>query len=252
MPSELRSPRLAVLIDADNASAKIADGLFEEIAKIGEASVRRIYGDFSNPRSKGWADTLSKHAIIPQQQFAYTSGKNASDITLVIDAMDLLHSGRFDGFSSDSDFTRLAARIREQGVDVFGFGEQKTPESFWQACRRFVYTENLLTGASNNQDAASALKSLQPPSAATPIIEKVITQMESEDGWVPLGEVGGQLANLASDFDPRTFGFRKLSDLVRDFQKNSNVKRSERAEMSIPRSKARSDISASRSMTPWQ
>ncbi|MHC2580172.1 hypothetical protein ACVMHR_004911 [Bradyrhizobium diazoefficiens] len=131
MPSELRSPRLAVLIDADNASAKIADGLFEEIAKIGEASVRRIYGDFSNARSRGWADILSKHAIIPQQQFAYTTGKNASDITLVIDAMDLLHSGRFDGFclvSSDSDFTRLAARIREQGVDVFGFGEQKTPE----------------------------------------------------------------------------------------------------------------------------
>ena len=218
MPSELRSPRLAVLIDADNASAKIVDGLFEEIAKIGEASVRRIYGDFSSPRSKGWADTLSKHAIIPQQQFAYTTGKNASDITLVIDAMDLLHSGRFDGFclvSSDSDFTRLAARIREQGVDVFGFGEQKTPESFRQACRRFVYTENLLAGAANSQGAASTAKPLQPPSAATPIIMKVITQIESEDGWVPLGQVGEQLANLASDFDPRTFGFRKLSDLVR-------------------------------------
>jgi uncharacterized LabA/DUF88 family protein len=218
MPSELRSPRLAVLIDADNASAKIVDGLFEEIAKIGEASVRRIYGDFSNPRSKGWADTLSKHAIIPQQQFAYTTGKNASDITLVIDAMDLLHSGRFDGFclvSSDSDFTRLAARIREQGVDVFGFGEQKTPESFRQACRRFVYTENLLAGVANSQDAASTSKPLQPLSEATPIIKKVIAQMESEDGWVPLGEVGKQLANLASDFDPRTFGFRKLGDLVR-------------------------------------
>ncbi len=218
MPSELRSPRLAVLIDADNASAKIVDGLFEEIAKIGEASVRRIYGDFSNPRSRSWADTLSKHAIIPQQQFAYTTGKNASDITLVIDAMDLLHSGRFDGFclvSSDSDFTRLAARIREQGVDVFGFGEQKTPESFRQACRRFVYTENLLTGAASHQDAASTSKPLMPASAATPIIKKVITQMESEDGWVTLGEVGKQLANLASDFDPRTYGFRKLSDLVR-------------------------------------
>ena len=216
MPSEGRSPRLAVLIDADNASAKIADGLFEEIAKIGEASVRRIYGDFSNPRSKAWADTLSKHAIIPQQQFAYTTGKNASDITLVIDAMDLLHSGRFDGFclvSSDSDFTRLAARIREQGVDVFGFGEQKTPESFRQACRRFVYTENLLSSAGNSQDGAS--KPLQLPSAAAPIINKIVTQMESDDGWVPLGEVGRQLANLASDFDPRNFGFRKLSDLVR-------------------------------------
>ena len=218
MPSEGRSPRLAVLIDADNASAKIADGLFEEIAKIGEASVRRIYGDFSNPRSKAWADTLSRHAIIPQQQFAYTTGKNASDITLVIDAMDLLHSGRFDGFclvSSDSDFTRLAARIREQGIDVFGFGEQKTPESFRQACRRFVYTENLLPGAANSRNGAPASKPLQPPGAAVPIIERIITQMETEDGWVPLGQVGTQLANLASDFDPRNFGFRKLSDLVR-------------------------------------
>lgn len=219
MPSEPRSPRLAVLIDADNASAKIADGLFEEIAKIGEASVRRIYGDFANPRSKSWADTLSKHAIIPQQQFAYTVGKNASDITLVIDAMDLLHSGRFDGFclvSSDSDFTRLAARIREQGVDVFGFGEQKTPESFRQACRRFIYTENLLpTAQTESADPATPVKSLKPPSAAVPTIRKIIAQMDTEDGWVPLGAVGTQLANLAPDFDPRTFGFRKLSDLVR-------------------------------------
>lgn len=216
---ETRSPRLAVLIDADNTSAKIADGLFDEIAKIGEASVRRIYGDFASGRSKAWTDVLARHAIIPQQQFAYTTGKNASDITLVIDAMDLLHSGRFDGFclvSSDSDFTRLASRIREQGIDVFGFGEQKTPESFRQACRRFIYTENLLPPvASNGADATQATPSLQQPSAATPIIRKVIAQMESEDGWVPLGAVGTQLANLASDFDPRTYGFRKLSDLVR-------------------------------------
>lgn len=219
MPSETRSARLAVLIDADNASAKIADGLFEEIAKIGEASVRRIYGDFSHARSRAWASILSKHAIIPQQQFAYTSGKNASDITLVIDAMDLLHSGRFHGFclvSSDSDFTRLAARIREQGVDVYGFGEQKTPESFRQACRRFVYTENLLADeAADTRGRGQAKKPLQPVSRATPIISKVLDQMETEDGWVPLGAVGTQLANLASDFDPRTFGFRKLSDLVR-------------------------------------
>lgn len=217
MPTEPRSPRLAVLIDADNASAKIVDGLFEEIAKIGEASVRRIYGDFSNARSKGWADVLSKHAIIPQQQFAYTTGKNASDITLVIDAMDLLHSGRFDGFclvSSDSDFTRLAARIREQGVDVFGFGEQKTPESFRQACRRFVYIENLLRGVENVQDAAPVAKPLEM-SVATPILRKVIGQMDSEDGWVLLGTFGKQLLNLFSDFDPRTYGFSKLSDLVR-------------------------------------
>lgn len=218
MPSEARSPRLAVLIDADNASARIADGLFEEIAKIGEASVRRIYGDFSNARSKAWADILSKHAIIPHQQFAYTTGKNASDITLVIDAMDLLHSGRFDGFclvSSDSDFTRLAARIREHGVDVFGFGEQKTPESFRQACRRFVYTENLRGGTTTNQDSAAKPQPLQPPDAATPMIKKAIAQMESEDGWVDLGEMGKRLIALAPDFDSRTFGSRKLSDLVR-------------------------------------
>lgn len=219
MLSESRSPRLAVLIDADNTSAKIADGLFEEIAKIGEASVRRIYGDFSSSRSKGWADILAKYAIIPQQQFAYTTGKNASDITLVIDAMDLLHSGRFDGFclvSSDSDFTRLAARIREEGIDVFGFGEQKTPESFRQACRRFLYTENLIRGTVKEEpDAATTGKSLQRPSAAVPLIEKVLSQEENEDGWVPLAIVGKQLVNLASDFDPRTYGFRKLSDLVR-------------------------------------
>lgn len=218
MPPEPRSPRLAVLIDADNASAKIADALFEEIAKIGEASVRRIYGDFSNARSKGWADILSKHAIIPQQQFAYTTGKNASDITLVIDAMDLLHGGRFDGFclvSSDSDFTRLAARIREHGVDVYGFGEQKTPESFRQACRRFVYTENLLVEAANNQEPASKSQLRQPPDAAVSMIKKVIGEMESEDGWVALGEVGKGLTNLAPDFDSRTYGSRKLSDLVR-------------------------------------
>lgn len=217
MPSESRSPRLAVLIDADNASAKIADGLFEEIAKIGEASVRRIYGDFSSTRSKAWANILSKHAIIPQQQFAYTTGKNASDITLVIDAMDLLHSGRFDGFclvSSDSDFTRLAARIREEGVDVFGFGEQKTPESFRQACRRFIYTENLLPKA-QVADAGKTAKPLQSLAHAKRILNKAISEMESEDGWVTLGHVGSQLANLASDFDPRTYGFRKLSDLVR-------------------------------------
>ena len=207
MPPESRSPRLAVLIDADNTSAKIADGLFEEIAKIGEASVRRIYGDFSNPDRRGGPIYSSKHAIIPQQQFAYTTGKNASDITLVIDAMDLLHSGRFDGFclvSSDSDFTRLAARIREQGVDVFGFGEQKTPESFRQACRRFVYTENLLSGAANSQDAARfKAASARRRSHAD---HQEDHRADGKRGWLgALGEVGKQLANLASDFDPRTW-----------------------------------------------
>ncbi|HET6160598.1 MAG TPA: NYN domain-containing protein [Dongiaceae bacterium] len=217
MALEPRSPRLAVLIDADNTSAKIADRLFEEIAQLGEASVRRIYGDFTRAGLRGWTDILAKHAIIAHQQFAYVTGKNASDIALVIDAMDLMHSGRFDGFclvSSDSDFTRLAARIREEGLDVFGFGERKTPESFRQACRRFIYTENLLMGAQVQADAAAHAKD-QTPSAAVPLLKTAIAQMDSEDGWVGLGLLGTRLANLAADFDPRNYGVAKLSDLVR-------------------------------------
>ena len=220
MADDTRSRRFAVLIDADNTSPRIVAGLFEEIARFGEASVRRIYGDFSSPRLKSWADILQKYAIDPYQQFAYTSGKNASDIALVIDAMDLLHSGRFDGFclvSSDSDFTRLASRLREEGADVYGFGAQKTPESFRQACRRFIYTENLLpeAAASAKEQDGGTRKSLQPVSAAVPVLMKAIEQSETEDGWVGLGVVGQRLANIASDFDPRTYGYRKLSDLVR-------------------------------------
>jgi hypothetical protein len=214
-----RLPRFAVLIDADNTSPQIAAGLFEEVAKFGEASVRRIYGDFSGAQLKSWADILQKYAIDPYQQFAYTKGKNASDIALVIDAMDLLHSGRFDGFclvSSDSDFTRLASRLREQGADVYGFGAQKTPESFRQACRRFIYTENLLLAATpSGASTTSKPNSLQPPSAAIPILEKAISQIESEDGWVMLGPVGQHISNLFSDFDVRSYGHSKLSDLAR-------------------------------------
>ena len=218
MAEEIRLRRFAVLIDADNTSPRIAAGLFEEIARFGEASVRRIYGDFSSPRMKSWADILQKYAIDPYQQFAYTTGKNASDIALVIDAMDLLHSGRFDGFclvSSDSDFTRLASRLREEGADVYGFGAQKTPESFRQACRRFVYIENLLPDAEVAIPEEGSSRVRQSASAAIPILTKAIAQMETEDGWVGLGVVGQRLANIASDFDPRTYGFRKLSDLVR-------------------------------------
>jgi uncharacterized LabA/DUF88 family protein len=221
MAEESRSPRFAVLIDADNTSPRIAAGLFEEVAKFGEASVRRIYGDFSGQRLRSWADILPKYAIDPYQQFAYTTGKNASDIALVIDAMDLLHSGRFDGFclvSSDSDFTRLASRLREEGADVYGFGEQKTPESFRHACRRFIYTENLLPEAqlATSEGGPPLSKALEPPSAAVPMLNRAIEQIETEDGWVRLGAVGQRLANIASDFDPRTYGYRKLSDLVRN------------------------------------
>lgn len=220
MPDENRTPRLAVLIDADNASPRIASGLFEEIAKIGDASVRRIYGDFSSTRLKGWADILTHHAIMPQQNFAYTSGKNASDIALVIDAMDLLHRGWFDGFclvSSDSDFTRLASRIREQ-VQVYGFGEQKTPESFRRACHRFIYTENLLPEAPapdrpDKPDARPASVT-QSPLDAVPLLRRAHAQLDDGDGWVALGRIGQRLPELSSDFDPRTYGCARLSDLV--------------------------------------
>jgi len=220
MASPSRPDRLAVLIDAENTSPRVAEGLFNEIARIGEASVRRIYGDFSGTRLKSWAEILARHAIVPHQQFAYTTGKNASDITLVIDAMDLLHSGLFEGFclvSSDSDFTRLASRIREQGIDVYGFGEQKTAESFRQACRRFIYTENLVAAAPVPEAGQPAkTRRLHPPGAATPLLCQAIAQMDEEDGWVQLGRVGQQLGNLAPDFDPRTYGHAKLSDLVRE------------------------------------
>jgi uncharacterized LabA/DUF88 family protein len=217
--TEKRPERLAVLIDADNTPSKIVNGLFEEIAKIGDAAVRRIYGDFSGTQLGSWAKVLANHAIIADQNFANTSGKNATDIALVIAAMDFLHSGRFDGFclvSSDSDFTRLASRIREQGFHVYGFGEQKTPASFVQACHRFIYTENLAPVAATPELAASTptQKPLHPPSKARPLIHKAITQLDVEGGWVALGGVGSQLTKLAPDFDPRSYGFAKLSSLV--------------------------------------
>jgi uncharacterized LabA/DUF88 family protein len=211
-------PRLAVLIDADNASYKIVDGLFEEVAKLGQATARRIYGDFASPNSRGWVDVLARHAINPQQQFAYTTGKNASDITMVIDAMDLLHSNRFEGFclvSSDSDFTRLASRIREEGLDVYGVGEQKTPESFRQACTRFIYSENLLPPEAPKPGTPEPAAPLEPAQNARGFIKKVISEMDNDAGWVNLAALGSRLINLASDFDSRTYGYRKLSDLIR-------------------------------------
>jgi hypothetical protein len=164
---------LAVLIDADNTSPQWAEAIFEEIASLGEASVRRIYGDFSSNYLKGWADKLATLALVPHQQFANTTGKNSSDIALVIDAMDILHSGRFDGFvliSSDSDFTRLASRIREQGVDVYGIGQQKTPAAFRNACKRFIYVENLARTWSNLRPVRrmAAASFMISPLAGTP------------------------------------------------------------------------------------
>jgi hypothetical protein len=221
------SLNLAVLIDADNTSFQVAEGLFDEIAKIGAAGVRRIYGDFTSTYSQSWVKILTLHGLVPQQQFPYTKNKNASDITLVIDAMDLLHKGGIDGFcivSSDSDFTRLASRIREEGVAVFGFGGAKTPESFRQACTRFIYTENLLQNGKANNDTQNSSKKY-PPSKAVPLLHKALAQAEHEDGWAHLGGIGTLLSKIAPDFDVRTYGSKQLSELVTktgvfDIQKN--------------------------------
>ena len=218
-----RARRLAVLIDAENASPTVLRGLFEEVASFGEAVVRRVYGDFSGSRLRGWTEGLAAHGLVPHQTFALAAGKNAADIALVVDAMDLLHTGRFDGFclvSSDSDFTRLASRIREQGLDVYGFGERKTPASFRNACRRFLYTENLANpsqtagaGASTSQPSPDTAAKL-PPEAAVPHIVLALRQLEDADGWYPLAAVGARLAALLPDFDTRSYGSARLLGLV--------------------------------------
>ena len=208
-----RSTRLAVLIDADNASHRTSDALFEEIAKLGEASLRRIYGDFTTPQLKGWAQQLSRHAIVASQSFAYTSGKNASDIALVIDAMDLLHSGIYDGFclvSSDSDFTRLAQRLREAGAEVYGFGKKTTPESFVQACRRFFYIENI-----GNESSAEAKPPNRPVTEAESLLRKAVAGLGDEEGWVPVKKLDRAVHNISPDFDVRAYGEEHLSELAR-------------------------------------
>lgn len=212
MKIESKSPRYAVLIDAENTSHTIAKPLFEEIAKLGDASIRRIYGNFSNTQLSGWAEILTEFAIIPQQNFATTTGKNASDISLVIDGMDILHSSRVDGFclvTSDSDFTRFAARIREQGLTVYGFGNQKTPESLRKSCHKFFYTENL----SGEGDSGEKKEPL-PATKAVPILKRAVEATADDDGWANLSEVGSLLLKESSDFDSRNYGFPRLSVLV--------------------------------------
>ncbi|HSF96959.1 MAG TPA: NYN domain-containing protein [Thermohalobaculum sp.] len=223
-----RPASLAVLIDADNNSARYAHAIFEEIAKFGEANVRRIYGDFSGERLKAWHEVMQTLAIVPAQQFNYTSGKNAADITLVIDAMDLMHRGHLDGFcivSSDSDFTRLASRLREEGAVVYGFGAKRTPEALRNACSRFIYIENLreTDGSGDSRPAqdtgGGAVKPAQPapkekPKEAIPVMLKAMEEAEDADGWVHLGGVGSRILVIAPDFDPRTYGCANLSTLA--------------------------------------
>jgi uncharacterized LabA/DUF88 family protein len=222
-----KKTNLAILIDAENVSPQVARGLFAEIAKYGIASVKRIYGDWTDPARKGWKECLLEYSIQPIQQFSYTTGKNSTDGALIIDAMDLLYSGRFEGFcivSSDSDFVRLATRIREQGLTVFGFGARKTPRPFITACDRFVYFDSL--ESDGKTEAVAEPNTTVPKSQNAPKLEayaesKVLILLQNavkatsgKDGCADLSRVGSHISKQSPEFDSRNYGFRQLSALI--------------------------------------
>jgi len=212
------SSRLAVLIDADNARPSVVEGLLEEVAKYGTAGVKRIYGDWTTPNLAGWKAVLLDHSIQPVQQFRYTVGKNATDSAMIIDAMDLLHARRLDGFcivSSDSDFTGLARRIREDGLLVIGFGERKTPRPFVSACDRFIFTELLGPEALSREAVGrKTAKQLVADTRLVNLIRGAVEAASDDTGWAHLGAVGSNIAKQSPEFDARTYGYGKLSQLV--------------------------------------
>ena len=210
--------RLAVLVDADNAQPLITEGLMSEVAKYGVASVKRIYGDWTTPSLSGWKSVLLEHSIQPVQQFRYTVGKNATDSAMIIDAMDLLYTKRFEGFclvSSDSDFTRLASRIREEGLLVYGFGERKTPKAFVSACDKFIFTE-VLRYQENTEPAVKkkTANELKRDAKLVALLRSALDAASDESGWAHLGTVGSNIAKQAPEFDPRNYGFSKLGELA--------------------------------------
>jgi hypothetical protein len=212
--------RLAVLIDADNSTASVTTELLEEIAKYGTPTVKRAYGDWTTTHLAGWKDELLRHAIQPMQQFAYTRGKNSTDSALIIDAMDLLYAGNLEGFvivSSDSDFTRLATRLREAGMTVYGLGRRSTPEAFVAACDRFIYLD--LLSQQSQPPAQPAADDNEPPPAPRPnlrhALSTAISSTSKDDGWSSLAEVGSYLVKSHAAFDPRDYGHGKLGELVR-------------------------------------
>ncbi|HKK41034.1 MAG TPA: NYN domain-containing protein [Bacteroidales bacterium] len=236
--------RLAVLIDADNVPYSNVRGMLEEIAKYGTPTFKRIYGDWTKPAKKGWKSVLLENAITPIQQYSYTKGKNSSDSALIIDAMDILYSGKVDGFcivSSDSDFTRLATRLREAGMKVIGIGEKKTPSPFIIACDKFIYLEIL--AASDIQPEQSSpepgktgrvtvkkkkIESNEPQSPMKTVkrlIASSTSDLADENGWAYLGDVGNLILKKQPDFDPRNFGFTKLTPLIKslDFEIDERV-----------------------------
>jgi uncharacterized LabA/DUF88 family protein len=217
--------KLAVLIDADNAQASVIQELLAEVSRYGTATIKRAYGDWTTPNLKGWKEVLHKMAIQPIQQFSYTTRKNSTDASLIIDAMDVLHTGSVDGFclvSSDSDFTRLATRIREAGLVVYGFGERKTPEPFVAACDKFIYTEILrakpdeakVQAVPTEANVKPAVEVAELPELA-PMILTALDAAARDDGWAPLGPLGSQMNKNNPSFDPRNYGFSQLSKLMR-------------------------------------
>ncbi len=216
-PDEISST-LAILIDADNANPAIVKGLIDEVAKFGRATVRRIYGDWTTPNLAKWKEVLLEHSIQPMQQFAYTKGKNATDSTMIIDAMDLLYAGNLDGFcivSSDSDFTRLASRLKESGKRVYGFGEKKTPRPFVAACDRFIYTEVFTRVEGQAAPQRKKAEELDHDRAFLELVGGAVDDASDESGWAHLGVVGSILTKKEPDFDSRNYGYSKLRDLLK-------------------------------------
>jgi hypothetical protein len=234
----LNDLRLAVLIDADNIPYSNVKGMLEEIAKYGTPTFKRIYGDWTKPTIAGWKSVLLENAITPIQQYSYTKGKNSTDSALIIDGMDILYSGKVDGFcivSSDSDFTRLATRLREAGMKVIGIGERKTPHPFIVSCDKFIYLEIIASSTTLLEPVPEVKKRGKPqvkkqkteetgPQAALLIVQRLIassiTDLADENGWAYLGDVGNLILKKQPDFDPRNFGFPKLTPLIRslDFE----------------------------------
>ena len=216
--SDAKIEKLAVLIDADNAQPSIVDGLLSEIAKYGTANVKRIYGDWTLPGLKGWKEVLLQYSIQPIQQFGYTSGKNATDSALIIDAMDLLYTDKFNGFcivSSDSDFTKLASRIREAGLFVYGFGERKTPKAFVSACDKFIFTEVLRSKDDYSEKIKPRTTSeLKKDTKLVNLLRNAVEASSDDSGWAHLASVGSNIAKQAPEFDPRNYGYKKLGELA--------------------------------------
>jgi len=214
-----KSGRLAVLIDADNTQPSIIEGILSEIAQYGTASVRRIYGDWTSTALKSWKELLLQHSIQPIQQFGYTKGKNATDSAMIIDAMDLLYTGKFDGFcivSSDSDFTKLASRLRESGLTVYGFGEKKTPSPFVSACDKFIYTELLRAKINDNEEIVKKTAAeLKMDSKLVRLLRNAVESSSDESGWAHLATLGATIAKQLPEFDPRNYGYGKLGELIR-------------------------------------